>query len=378
VARSPPAIRPLLDTLAAMTVEGARIRAYVDLPSGLDADAWRARHERGEVPDASPYGYHRLARYGIDVTFRRPHAGARVERIARSARHRSGGAELLEAVRDLPTSRRSHADVVLGYDERTSVPAALLHAGRVRPPVVAGVGWLTERAATHPVLARLAQAALPRAALVWAQCEPMLPLLTSEWGVPESRVRYLPFGIDTDFYTEQPSAEIPDVVASAGEDRFRDHGLLVRAVRDLQRTRPGVRLELATGLPVDVPPDLGVVHTGRLDGRMRDVYQRSSVVAVVLRPSITGSGLSVVLEAMASGRPVVVTANAGIDRYVRDGVTGVLVPPGDRDALGAAIDGLLADPDRARALGSAAAREVRQRFTSEIMAEELAAIVHLL
>lgn len=354
---------------------GNALRAYVDLPSGLDPERWRARHERDEVPDASPYGYHRLGRYGIDVTFRPPKNGRARERIARSVRYRTDGAELVEAVGDLVASRRADTDVVLGYDERTSVPAALLSAAHLRPPVVAGVGWLTTRDATHPVMARLARAALPRATAVWSQCAPVLDLLTSEWGVPASRVHFLPFGIDADFYAVQPPPDRPDVVASAGEDRFRDHDLLIRAVLEVRRRRPGATLELASGLPVDMPPDLGVRHTERLDGRMRDVYRRASVVAVALRPSITGSGLSVILEAMASGRPVIATANPGIEDYVTDGVTGLLVPSGDKGALARAIEGLLADPDRASELARSGAAAVRQRFTSEVMAAELAALV---
>ena len=298
--------------------------------------------------------------------------------MARSVRYRTDGLEIVEAVADLPTSRRANADVVLAYDERTSVPAALLRAARLRPPVVAGVGWLTTRAATNPRMAALARIALPRAAAVWSQCEPMLELLTTEWGVPASRVHFLPFGIDADFYALQPPPERPDVVASAGEDRFRDHELLVRALLEIRRHRPGVRLELASGLPVSMPADLGVRHTARLDGRMREVYRRSSVVAVALRPSITGSGLSVILEAMASGRAVVATANPGIEHYLADGVTGLLVPSGDEHALASAIEGLLADPDRAADLAHAAAADVRQRFTSEVMARELAALTSAL
>jgi glycosyltransferase involved in cell wall biosynthesis len=124
-----------------------------------------------------------------------------------------------------------------------------------------------------------------------------------------------------------------------------------------------------------MPDHLGVRHTERLDGRLRDVYRRASVVAVALKPSITGSGLSVMLEAMSSGRALVATANPGIEEYVRDGVTGVLVPSGDEDALARTIEALLADPAHAAELARNAAHDVRQRFTSAVMARELAAMV---
>lgn len=360
-------------------------RAYVDLPSGLDETAWRARWERGEVPDASPYGLHHLTDHGVDVVYRRPHRSPVLERVARSVRYRSDGYEIAEAVADSRARRRADADVVLGYDERTSVPAALLAAARLSPPVIAGIGWLTTRAAAAPAHGRLAAAALPRAAIVWAQCAPMLPLLQREWGVPADRLRFVPFGIDTDFYGEQPWPDEPgtgggvaSVVVGAGEDRFRDHQLLVDAMTDVRDRRPGTRLELATALPVRLPRDSAswvTMHTERLDGRMRDLYRRATVVAVALRPSMTGSGLSVILEAMASGRPVVASANPGLDDYVEDGVTGVLVPVGDRAALADAVAGLLADPQRAAELGRNGAARVRERFTSDAMAAALAVLI---
>jgi glycosyltransferase involved in cell wall biosynthesis len=62
------------------------------------------------------------------------------------------------------------------------------------------------------------------------------------------------------------------------------------------------------------------VYTELLYGRMRDLYGRASVVAVTVRATITASGLRVVLEGMASGRPVVATETP-LAEYVIDGVT---------------------------------------------------------
>lgn len=61
----------------------------------------------------------------------------------------------------------------------------------------------------------------------------------------------------------------------------------------------------------------------------------------------------VVVEAMASARPVVATAHGGPLEIVDDGVTGVLVPPRDAAALAAALIALIDDPDRARTMGAA-------------------------
>ncbi|WP_072803652.1 glycosyltransferase family 4 protein [Rhodococcoides yunnanense] len=352
------------------------MRAHVPLAGMLSATQWRRRYDAGEVPDATPYGLHKLAESGVETTFGTADLGRVQSRIGASVRYRVDGLELVEALGERKAFTTANTDAVLCYDERTGIPAALLaETSRSYAPVVSGIGWITHRSAPYPKWDRLFAHALSKTPALWSQCRPVLDTLHREWGIERSRLHFVPLGIDTDFYTLQTEAPVPGRIMSAGEDRFRDHDLLVDAVAAVRRSVPEAHLELATGLPVDVPADLGTVHTERLDGRMRCLYQRASVVALALRPTISGSGLTVVLEAMASGRPVVVTDNPGMADYVEDGVTGVLVPGGDADALADAIAALLTDPERAAAMGHAAAARVRSQFTSSVMASHLAQIV---
>ncbi|MBI3096963.1 MAG: glycosyltransferase family 4 protein [Planctomycetes bacterium] len=72
----------------------------------------------------------------------------------------------------------------------------------------------------------------------------------------------------------------------------------------------------------------------------------------VLSSTYEGFGL-VILEAMAARRPVVATRVGGVPELVRDGVTGLLVPPDDPAAMAAAIESLAADPERRFALAAA-------------------------
>ena len=71
------------------------------------------------------------------------------------------------------------------------------------------------------------------------------------------------------------------------------------------------------------------------------------------------------LEAAAAGRCVVAAAHGGLPEIVRDGETGVLVPPGDAGALAGALASL--DPNTAARYGAAAAADVRRRFAPEAL-----------
>ena len=94
------------------------------------------------------------------------------------------------------------------------------------------------------------------------------------------------------------------------------------------------------------------------------VPQLMSRAALVAVPSRREGLPSVALEAAAMGRPIVATRVGGLPELVLDGHTGVLVDL-DVTALSAAFDRLLAQPDRARQMGQAAWRHIREHFSGE-------------
>jgi glycosyltransferase involved in cell wall biosynthesis len=88
--------------------------------------------------------------------------------------------------------------------------------------------------------------------------------------------------------------------------------------------------------------------------------------SVVAMPSLWPEPFGLVgIESLSAGRPVVASATGGVADWLDDGVSGLCVPPGDSHALAAALDGLLADPERQRAMGEAGRRAVAERFTAE-------------
>ena len=87
---------------------------------------------------------------------------------------------------------------------------------------------------------------------------------------------------------------------------------------------------------------------------------------MVVVPSLWPEPFGLVgIEALAAGRPVVASATGGIEDWLDDGVSGVCVKPGDARELARALDALLADPDRRRAMGEAGKLAVQSRFSPE-------------
>jgi glycosyltransferase involved in cell wall biosynthesis len=162
----------------------------------------------------------------------------------------------------------------------------------------------------------------------------------------------------------------------------KGHSLLVEALAELRRRGVDARLtivgdgprlrelrSLAARLGVDDRVELpGAVGQDAIGG----YYARADAFAL---PSFA-EGLPVVLmEAMASGLPVVATHIAGVPELVEDGVAGRLVPPGRADLLAGALERVLTAPvDERRAMGRAGRAKVEAEFDIARIAGELRAV----
>jgi glycosyltransferase involved in cell wall biosynthesis len=114
--------------------------------------------------------------------------------------------------------------------------------------------------------------------------------------------------------------------------------------------------------------DLG--HAVALAGFQTDLDRLLPNADLLVLPSFTEGLPNVVLEAAAAGVPVVATAVGGTPEAVRAGQTGLLVPPGDSEAMACSIGDLLAEPALRRAMGDAAKNLVRTKFSFAAQADE--------
>jgi len=119
-----------------------------------------------------------------------------------------------------------------------------------------------------------------------------------------------------------------------------------------------------------VRDELGLADRVMLPGRTPSAAGLLAACDLVVVPSLSEGFGIVAAEAMALGKPVVATRVGGLPEVVLDGVTGLLVPPGDPGALADAIALVLDDPARAVVFGEAGRERVEQLFTVERMISE--------
>ena len=192
-------------------------------------------------------------------------------------------------------------------------------------------------------------------------------------GVPAAKLEYVPYHADTQFWHPTEAAEESLVVAAGRE--HRDYTTLASACE---------------GLPVSVFVAAGSVHSPAASSRqpldwpanfkhgfadfltLRDLYARARVVVVPLMETDFQAGVTTALEAMAMGKAVVISATKGQTGVVRDGLTGITVPPGDAGQLRDAVAYLLDRPDERRRLGAAARQAVFDTYSLEAYTASLA------
>jgi L-malate glycosyltransferase len=206
-----------------------------------------------------------------------------------------------------------------------------------------------------------------------------------EQGIPRERALTVHEGIDLAHVDAAPPTSVrqafwlptnaPIVGCVGALVEHKGHRHLVHAAADVVRAVPEARVViLGEGDLRDeltrLIHELGLERHVLLPGFRPDVLSLLKTVDVFVMPSITeGLGTSI-LDAMACGRPVVASAVGGIPEVVETEVTGLLVPPRDATALGAAIVRLLRDSSEAARLAQAGRARVEASFTADRMVQQ--------
>jgi glycosyltransferase involved in cell wall biosynthesis len=117
-----------------------------------------------------------------------------------------------------------------------------------------------------------------------------------------------------------------------------------------------------------------LVLTGSLDPeRVAELYQTATVIVL----ASFSEGVPVVLmEALARGKPVVATRVGGVPELIEDGRSGLIVAPGDAQALAEALWKIINDPEWAQSLGRNGRQRVRAEFNTDESARQLIELFH--
>ena len=197
-------------------------------------------------------------------------------------------------------------------------------------------------------------------------------------GIPRDEIRVIHDGVETEVFRPIDSiASEPNRVLFVGNSEDRNKGVRY-LLKALQRLRAEVPFHLRV---VHHPGSRGaprLVQELGLHGRVTFLEQLSTEELVreynsaqlLVSPSLyEGFGLPAA-EALACGTPVIATSAGALPEIVEDGVSGMIVPPGDAPALATAIATLIQEPERCLAMGQAGTRRIRERFSWRQTAEE--------
>jgi len=202
-------------------------------------------------------------------------------------------------------------------------------------------------------------------------------------GVDQGRIRCIHSALDPSPF-EQPCRRdaFLEEFGLAPDDRIvgmaaqfiprKGHDVLLQAIPAILRDHPRTRFLLFGRGPLHEEVSRMVVEAGwentvRLPGFREDLPSLLPCMDVLVHPA-TMEGLGIILlQAAASGLPVVASAAGGIPEAVVHQETGLLVPPSDPGALASAVSSILSDPDRARSMGDRGRQRIRSEFSVDRM-----------
>ena len=315
------------------------------------------------APDEEPEVLERLARMG--VRFRRtPMARA--------------GTNPLHDIRTLLHYRRlmraERPDVVVAYTQKPIIYgglAARLWSRARYFSIMSGLGYVFSEEADGRRWLRSVVSRLYRIGIAQARCIFVFNSddhrLMQESGIvsPTQRVMQVPgSGIDLRHFAEQPLPKGPFTFLMMGR-LMRDKGVgeYVEAARIVRARHPDVRFLLLTRPETENPTGYTAADLDRWREaglieflpETRDVRPFIASAHAFVLPSFYREGLPrTILEALATGRPVITTDMPGCRDPIRHGVNGLLVPPRDASALADAMEAMIANPQRVTAMAGAA------------------------
>ena len=194
---------------------------------------------------------------------------------------------------------------------------------------------------------------------VFTDCEQQL--YADTFGIDPQKILRAPWGVATPLKT-LPAKQIAGAYMAALGGEARDYETLCRSAR----LCPDIKF-VAIARPRNFD---GLIPPANLDVRFNlpfdeawGLVAHADAALIPLRSRDTPCGLVTLVGAMHLGKAQIVTEAAGVSDYIRNGETGILTPPGDADAMAAAVQRLHQDPTLAARLGDSAKTYAAAHFS---------------
>lgn len=222
---------------------------------------------------------------------------------------------------------------------------------------------------------------MPKIEQVVARSPAMRDAMSTQLGIPIQRIGLIADGIELQRYDAPvdvkalqarfgltPDEKVLGIVARL--DPVKDHRTLFRAMTRLLPAHPQLKALVVGGGPLEAELRSEVASSSLaphicFTGPQLDVPSLYSLMTVYVQPSLYEGVSGSILEAMASRLPVVSTQVGGTVDIVAEGVSGLLVAPGDDEALADRLHRLLSAPEQAQRLGQAGRAFVEAHFSLE-------------
>jgi glycosyltransferase involved in cell wall biosynthesis len=278
--------------------------------------------------------------------------------------------DLIEAL--IAFGRRAQNSVILSTSEKLALPFSMLS-------VISGHEF------SHVTIAHKLSSSLKSRLFHVSQlhrtfsrvitvCRSQADYAVGSLGLAAKHVDCIYHNVDQKFFRPLKGDDEGYILAAGREQR--DYDSLLEAL-----CGTGIRLVVVTSSPWSS----GRVHVGSMDGvtmlshisypGLRDLYNRARLVVLPLYDVEYAAGSTMLLEAMAMGKPLICSRSRGIEEYIEDGQTGMFVKPRDAGELREAILSLWEQPSRRARLGENARQAVEEKMSLERYVNRVTGIV---
>jgi glycosyltransferase involved in cell wall biosynthesis len=341
---------------------GEKVKVFVHLGHGFGATSWRRRYSLGLIPGLNeklPYGYYRAADQEWSIRYSEDNEERFLTTLLRRGFQKLIGFDLIHAWRN--RDQLNDASIVWTHTERENLAVLLLWRLMRKsptPPIVAQCVWLFDRWPVLPAWKRgLYRWLLKQAEAVTTHSPENLK--RAQAVLSHDRIRLVMFGIHSAANRKSPKCAVsrPLRIAALGNDMHRDWHTLIAAFGGLGNYNVAIASGSVPHRLIDKAKNFTLWKVKTVSD-LTALYHWADVVVVPTRENLHASGITVVLEAILSGLPVICSDTGGMRAYFCEGEIRY-VPVSDVVAMRTAIDEIANDDNLRRNLVTRAQERIQ-------------------